>query len=282
MAFTTGLTIQRLGKIHPSNFVKFASTIGLNHIEFDSSVFNDFEDVKKELRAKQTVIHAPYLEDYGFDLSSNKTEADTFIHKLIRAKDDLNIIGVVVHPPIDAGGSLDKFYERIEKIPFPLLENMPYQSWTDFEEFFENTQANVSNNLGFCFDIPHSWITNGDRFLDLPKLCLDLLQKPSGYIHISGSTKNEDMHYPLLTNGDIPLKKVKQFLDEINFTGTITMELAPRSLEDIELILQSYMIMLSFAGKTKHRLKVRFKSPFIKRKINQLSEKVDSTTFKRP
>jgi sugar phosphate isomerase/epimerase len=281
LTFTTGLTIQQLGKITPSNLVKFASTIGLNHIEFDSSVFNDIERVKKVLSAKQTAIHAPYLEDYGLDLSSNRIEADTFIDSLIGTKNDLNVIGVVVHPPTDAGGSLDKFYERLEKIPCPLLENMPYQSWVEYKEFFEDTHANVSNRLGFCFDIPHSWITNGDQFLDLPEFCLDLLQKPSGYIHISGGTRNEDTHYPLLTHGDIPLKKVKQFLDDINYTGAITMELAPRSLEDIKQVLQSYMIMLGFAGKRIHKLKVRLKSPFIMRKIGQLSEKVDSTTFKK-
>ena len=57
MTFITGLTIQKLGRIFPSDLVKFSSAIGLNHIEFDLSVFNDLENVLKVLNTKQTVIH---------------------------------------------------------------------------------------------------------------------------------------------------------------------------------------------------------------------------------
>ena len=279
MTFTIGITIQKVGSLSPSKLIKLGSAIGLNHIEFDLSVFSDIENVKKVLNTKQTALHSPYFEDYNLDLSSNKNEADEFVKNINDNKDDLKIIGVVIHPPSDAGGSLDKFYERLERIPLPLLENMPYQSWDQFTKFFDDTHANVSNQLGFCFDIPHSWITNGDQLLDLPEFCLDLLKKPSGYIHLSGGTREEDEHFPLLTDGDIPLKKVKLFLREISFKGTITMELAPRSFEDIDKMLQSYMMMLGFAGKTMHRMKLKLKLPFIRRKIHQLSEKSESVVF---
>lgn len=281
LTFLTGLTIQQLGQITPSSLVKFATAIGIEHIEFDPSVFDDLENVKKELKAKQTAIHSPYFEDYGLDLSSKDTKADIFVENVVRAKKDLNIIGVVVHPPSDAGGSFDLFYERLEKLPFPLLENMPYQPWEEFKEFFDNTHANVSNHMGFCFDIPHSWITNTNQFLDLPKLCSDLLMQPSGYIHISGGTKDEDTHYASLTEGDLPIEKVKTFLRDNQFEGTVTMELAPRSLEEIDKILHSYIIMLDFAGKRIHKTKVKIKRPFIMRKVRKLSSKVDTSTFKK-
>ncbi len=281
LTFLTGLTIQQLGEIKTSSLVKFATAIGLNHIEFDPSVFTDLINVKKELKAKQIAIHSPFFEDYELDLSSNNKRVDTFVESVVRAKKDLNIIGVVVHPPSDAGGSIDLFYERLEKLPFPLLENMPYQTWDEFKEFFDGTLANVSNHIGFCFDIPHSWITNHNQFLDLPEFCYELLTQTSGYIHISGGTKDEDTHFTSLTEGDLPIDKVKTFLKDIQFKGTVTMELAPRSLDEIDKIIHSYMIMLDFAGKRMHKTKVKIKRPFIMRKVRRLASKVDTNTFKK-
>ncbi|MFX1518278.1 MAG: TIM barrel protein [Promethearchaeota archaeon] len=273
MTFTTGLTIQQVKNIRPSDWMKIASAIRLQHIEFDQTVFDDIKNVIQVLEAPQTVIHAPYMEDYGTDLSTNNQVVDQFVNNILTTQQDLNIIGVVVHPPTDASGSWETFYDRLEKLPLPLLENMPYQSWNDFKEFIETTQANVNQHIGMCFDIPHSWITHGQTFLDLPEFCLDFLRAPTGYIHISGGTREEDTHFPLLTEGDMPITPVKQFLKNINFSGTVTMELSPRSIDDLSKVFQSYMLMLGIAGKRMHQLQVRIKRPFIMKKVRQLTKK---------
>ena len=273
MTFTTGLTIQRIGGVLPSKLVEIASAIRLQHIEFDQTVFDDIENVIHSLKAPQTVIHAPYVEDYGMDLSSNDQTVDRFVDNVIDTRHDLHIIGIVVHPPTDAGGSWDSLYERLEKLPLPLLENMPYQSWEEFNQFVDNIQANVSSKLGMCFDIPHSWITNGKQYLELPEPCLNFLQESTGYIHISGGIRDEDTHLPLLTEGDMPIDPVKNFLNDISFSGTVTMELRPRSIDDLDKIVQSYMLMLGFAGKNRHKFQVKIKRPFIKRKIRHLTKK---------
>ncbi|MHA2167642.1 MAG: sugar phosphate isomerase/epimerase family protein, partial [Candidatus Hodarchaeales archaeon] len=243
MTFKTGLTIQAIMGLSPSQIVALGSAVKLEHVEFDISVFSDIVKVVEGLKTEQTAIHAPYMEDYKLDLSSRNSTVDKFINDVNQWKSDLNVIGVVVHPPIDASGDLDLFYDRLEKIPFPLLENMPFQLWDDFQEFFDTTRSNVSNKLGICFDIPHSYITNGDNFLDLPKEVLDHIKSKNGYIHISGGTREEDTHNPSLTEGDMPFSEVKKFLTESSFRGTITMELAPRNLQEIEKILHSYAMM---------------------------------------
>ena len=272
MTFKTGLTIQAIMGLTPSRLVALGSAVKLEHIEFDISVFSDIVKVVEDLKTEQTAIHAPYMEDYKLDLSSRNSTVDKFITDVNQWKSDLNVIGVVVHPPIDAGGDLNLFYDRLEKIPLPFLENMPYQSWDDFQEFFDTTKSNVSNKLGICFDIPHSYITNRDNFLDLPKEVLDHIKSKNGYIHISGGTRENDTHYSLLSEGDIPFSKVKEFLKDISFRGTVTMELAPRSLQEIEKILQSYAMMLSVANRRMHQFMVRIKTPFIMRKISKLSK----------
>ena len=272
MTFKTGLTIQAIMGLTPSRLVALGSAVKLEHIEFDISVFSDIVKVVEDLKTEQTAIHAPYMEDYKLDLSSRNSTVDKFITDVNQWKSDLNVIGVVVHPPIDAGGDLNLFYDRLEKIPLPFLENMPYQSWDDFQEFFDTTKSNVSNKLGICFDIPHSYITNRDNFLDLPKEVLDHIKSKNGYIHISGGTRENDTHYSLLSEGDIPFSKVKEFLKDISFRGTVTMELAPRSLQEIEKILQSYAMMISVANRRMHQFMVRIKTPFIMRKISKLSK----------
>ena len=71
--------------------------------------------------------------------------------------------------------------------------------YDEMKAFYINTENAVSNNLGFCFDIPHSWITNGTKYLDLPSKFQEMVFSPQGYIHISGGTQKEDTHFPLLT-----------------------------------------------------------------------------------
>ena len=274
MTFKTGLSIQALGEVAPSSLVKFASVVGLEHIEFDLTVFHDLNNVLSALRAPQTTIHAPYVVDYGMDLSTPMDEVDRFIENVIKTKNELKTIGIIVHPPTDENGSWENFYERINKFPVPvLLENIQYQSWEEYIDFFETTRSNVSTQLGMCFDIPHSYIAHGNHYLELPDQCLNLLRGQNGYIHISGANRNEDTHFPLLNEGEMPIEPVKAFLRDLNFSGILIMELAPKSLDEIDKVLRSYELMLGISGRSFHKLKVKLKRPFLMKKIRQFGKK---------
>lgn len=273
MTFKTGLSIQTFGKVLPSSLVRFASAIELEHIEFDLTVFHDLESVITALKANQTTVHAPYVLDYGMDLSTPESRIEQFLENVIKAKNELKTVGMIVHPPTDENGSLERFYERINNFPLPIfLENMPYQSWEEYIDFFETTRSNVNSKLGMCFDIPHSYITHGHRYLELPDRCLSLVKGHNGYIHISGANRNEDTHFPLLTEGEMPIDPVKTFLKETNFSGILTMELAPKSLLEIDKVLRSYELMLGISGKRFHKFKIRIKRPFLMRRIHQLNK----------
>jgi len=272
MKFKTGLTILGVGKLKLSTSIKLINTMGLEHIEFDKSVFIDLENVKKVLTVQQTAIHAPFIPDYKFDLSSPLNEVDQFVISIQKSKKDLNIIGVVVHPPEELN---ELFYDRLTQIPFPLIENLPYQSWDNFLKFRDEVRENATKHFGFCFDIPHSFITNGNEFLNVPSEVLTALKKDSGYIHISGGDRLQDQHYPLITDGDLPFNKVKTFLKEINFTGTINMELVPRSLDDIPKMFKSVSIMLSVSGKRYQSLKTRIKTPFVMYNMREYKERIN-------
>jgi len=268
--FKIGLTIQKFGTTNPSILVKFAAFIRLEHIEFDMFVFDNIEAVIRALKSKQSAIHAPYYEDYDLDFSSENSILDLLIEKIIDYKKELGIIGVIIHPPVDPKGDINLYYQRLDHLPvLPLLENMPYQSWNQFLLQFHTTQENISQSLGFCFDIPHSYITNEDQFLNLPDPLIKLLKQNSGYIHISGGNKNEDTHFPLLTEGEMPIPPIKTFLRKLPFKGTVTMELSPRNFHEIDKMLQSYSQMLGIAKKPLRKLENEIKRPFLMKKIRK-------------
>ncbi|MFW9856933.1 MAG: TIM barrel protein [Candidatus Thorarchaeota archaeon] len=273
MPFRIGLTIQGLGELTPSTLIKLGNVIALEHIEFDVSVFTDLEDVKQVIKAKQTAIHAPYSPDYKYDLSFPSEDADQLVTAILKAKADLNIIGVVVHSPKETN---DLFYERVSQLPFPLLENIPNQSWDTFMAFRDKVRENSTKNFGYCFDIPHSFITNGDAFLDVPPEVMTSLKRKSGYIHISGGKRHHDQHFPLVTEGDIPFHEIKSFLKDIQFSGTVTMELVPRSLEDVSKMLKSYSIMLNVAGKRFQSLVARLKAKIVMYRMSKYKDQINS------
>ncbi|MFW9990732.1 MAG: sugar phosphate isomerase/epimerase family protein [Candidatus Odinarchaeota archaeon] len=270
--FKTGLTIQRIGSIRPSDWLRIAKALELEHLEFDLTVFDDIDNVLEVGRTGQTAIHSPYIEDYGIDLSTDKPAVRSFIDNVNEYRKVMNIKYVVVHPPNDPDGSLEMFLNNLNALnSFILLENMPWQSWKDFEAIFSVVRDYKANNIGFCFDIPHSFVTHGENFLELPINLLEMVKSYDGYIHISGGLKNADTHLPLVTDGDIPFNRVRSFLK--SFKGSVTMELKPRNIEEIDKIIQSYKIMLGISGKKWLFLKTSAKERMVMKKIRALAAK---------
>lgn len=102
------------------------------------------------------------------------------------------------------------------------------------------------------------------------------MKKKSGYIHISGGNTYLDKHFPLVTEGDIPFQDVVSFLRDIRFSGTVTMELVPRSLDDVSKMLKSYRIMLNVAGRRYQSLIARLKSSIIMYRMKKYRERINA------
>jgi len=248
MSFVVGLTIQPIAGVSNSTWVRMAAKLGLEHIEFDPLVFDDVQAITRELKCSQVGIHSPYMKDYGIDLSSvhRREEVGRFISQVNAIAEEWNVVGVVVHPPSDAKGSFEYFLESLGQLePTVLLENVFGEEgpgvWTEFLEFWERTRDRVGGNVGFCFDIPHSFIANGPvEYLRLPEMLRsELCHSGRGYIHLSGGRSTEDTHSPL-NQGEIPVwTEVAEFLKP--FRGTLNLELRPESQADIPLIIDSYL-----------------------------------------
>ena len=256
MPFVVGLTIQPIIGLSNKILVEITGSLGLEHIEFDMRIFNEIETISNVLQAKQTAIHAPYINDYGFDLGSNDRIQDVnqFISHVNQVTETWNVCGVIVHPPIGPKKSFDLFIDAISQLePTVLLENVFGDEgpgmWSEFLDYFLNIRDHIGRNIGFCFDIPHSYIANGVKeYLRIPKTLKTELFSPRGYIHLSQGCLTKDTHWPLTREeGEIPINtEVKSFLK--GFSGTVNLELRPEQKTDIPSIIESYLFTVRMSS----------------------------------
>ncbi len=267
-----GLTIQAIGGISIIKYVQISNVLGFGHYEFDPSLF----DHEEELTAlsvlvsnKSVFLHAPYFNDWEYDFSSRNqaSKIETYLSFVDRFAKLLNVRGIVVHPPVDPQGDETFFLETLKRIPIPIyLENIPGQSWADFQTWFFNIKAKIEDTqkINICFDLPHSFLTNGAQgFLNIPP---DLLPEIT-YIHISDLSGTEDSHWPFKTPGGVlPLPQVKKFIRRNKDRFTVNMEMRPAGAKGLVNILRSYLILVRFGSPLKFlwkTLRIIFLGPYI-------------------
>lgn len=242
-----GLTIQAIKGFTPSQLTSILKILGINHIEYDPSIFFDLEDLKEcanMIKHQSIVIHAPYFSDWSFDLSSKlqSEKVDDFLNNLNAYGDVLKIHSVVVHPPKDPNADAQFFQKTLNSIQQKvLLENLPGQTWEEFSKWYFDIKKTSSSTIQMCFDIPHSLLTHGkDKIYDIPEELL----KEITYIHISDLNGSEDSHWPFFTEGgQLSLKEVQKFLRKLQFVEHINMEMRPVTKKDMVNIVKSYLYL---------------------------------------
>ncbi|MHA1612160.1 MAG: TIM barrel protein [Promethearchaeota archaeon] len=254
-----GLTIQAIGGISIQKYVQIGNILGFEHYEFDPSVFDSEEDLvalSVLVSNKSVFLHAPYFNDWLYDFSSRNqvSKIETYLSFLSRFSQMINIRGIVVHPPADPKGDPIYFIEILQQIPIPIyLENIPEQSWEDFNFWYFQTKEKVkeksSQTINICYDIPHSLIQNGPQgFLNVPQ---DLLPEIS-YIHISDLSGKDDSHWPFKTpRGVLPMSQVKRFLRKNSDKFTVNMEMRPAGTKGMVNILRSFLMLERFGSPLK-------------------------------
>ena len=267
-----GLTIQSIGGISILKYVRIANILGFEHYEFDPSVFDrdeDLEALSVLLSNKSVVLHAPYFNDWGYDFSSQNqaSKIETYLSYFTRYAELLKVRGMVIHPPLDPQGNAIYFLEILKRFPIPIyLENIPGQSWEGFQTWYFQTKAKIEVNqkINICFDMPHSFLTNGPKeFLNFPAVLLPEIS----YLHISDLSGTEDSHWPFKTPGGVlPLSQVKRFLQNNADQLTVNMEMRPAGNKGMINILRSYLILVRFGSPLKFlwkALRIIFLGPYI-------------------
>ncbi len=272
---SVGQTIQALGVIKPSQFVKLANLVGFDHLEFDPTVFDDIEGVKKNLGRQTVTIHAPYFMDWGYELSSivQAERVNQFLTNLAQYGDILGASSVVVHPNSDPAGNEEFLLRSLEKIhQLVLLENLPGQSFDQFRQWYLGVKQQSSARIGICFDVPHSILTHSiDKIFDIPSDLLPDLH----YIHVSDLNGQEDCHWPFCTEGGMfPFARFREFLNKIQFKGIINMEMLPTDLTGVENLMQSFLMLEKCGSALKYyrkKIQISFIKPMLLRKLQGVS-----------
>ncbi len=291
-----GLTIQQLGEVKPSHWMKLVNLIGIDHVEFDPTVFSDVEEVASLLGNKSVTFHSPYYTDWGYDLSSrdHSDKVETFLSNVETYAEKLRAHSVVIHPPVDPQGDQDYFLENLNRIKItPLLENMPGQKLQEFEQWYLATKEQIQSKTQICFDVPHSFLTHGKNDLfNIPESLLSDLT----YIHISELTPERDCHWPFGTEGgELPIERFKDFMkdhksklraqskqsdgDYLDFLRErkiniiCNMEILPADLKGVENLINSYLMLLSLGPKgtfIKKRVRIAAVKPILMRKLRNV------------
>ncbi|MHA1672493.1 MAG: TIM barrel protein [Promethearchaeota archaeon] len=267
-----GLTIQAIGGISILKYVQIANILGFEHYEFDPSVFDHGEDLTALsvlLSNKSVFLHAPYFNDWNYDFSSRDqpSKIETYLSFVSRFSQMIKIRGIVIHPPADPQGDANYFLDILRRIPIHVyLENIPEQSWEDFQSWYFQTKEKVEDSQGInvCFDMPHSFINNGPQeFLNVPSAILPEIR----YIHISDLSGKEDSHWPFKTVGGVlPLPLVKRFIRKNADRYTVNMEMRPAGTKGMVNILRSFLTLVRFGSPLEFlwkALRILFLGPYI-------------------
>lgn len=267
-----GVTVSKFEGIMPSTIIRGLRLLGFEFVEFNNSIFPEMDKVASNLGPMKTAFHLPLITDDGWDFScaAYQNEIDHAIHLLNSFRKKLNIQHVVCHPPENNGvenseSSLDLLISNLKKLHLPIhLENIPSVSPEEFQSIYARIKNQVGENLhGICFDAPHFFIKGFDPIKQYKSLNDNIRS-----IHLSDCMDDRDEHIPFNSGGSLPVIDFLKSVQESKFSGFITLEIRPNSLDDLDSYMNSYLTTLQHVNVKKYKSsKVRmfFLRPFINR-----------------
>ena len=252
-----GFTVDTYKNLTPSQIIKALNYLGVEFVEISRSVFGDLPGVARRLGSMRTAFHLPLIHDDGWDLScvDFAKEIKEFIIALNAAKSVLNIQHIIAHPPEPylsdgpATTSTDFLFTNLSKIELPIyFENVSGMSPNDHVTLLHRAQTVLGRQVhGLCLDMPHLYIDGYDP------LQIFLQQQPKiGCLHLSDCNAHQDLHLPFGGEGHLPIKKILETIRRAHFSGYITLEIKPQSLQDLRAFIQSYLLVLRYLNLKKY------------------------------
>ncbi len=270
-----GFTIEHFKGISPAVLIGLSRLLGVEFVEITHSVFEDIHRVIRNLKDIRTGFHLPLVHDDGWDLSciERKTEIDDIIEKINTYREALNINYCVTHPPEPFQAdellrtSSDFLLTNLKKLRTPIfLENIQGQPMEDFLVLYKNAKEILGEQLaGICFDAAHCYLRKLDPVSQLRKL-----DGKVGCVHLSDCSPDDDAHMAFGLGGVLPVEEILNTLFALNYTGYITLEILPRTIDDLEPAILSYLTVLKKLRPWKYlntRLRMLYVKPLIHRLI---------------
>ena len=271
-----GLSVEKYQGIEPSVLLALAKRFGLEHVEITNSVFEDLAGVKRQIDGISSGFHLPIIEIDNFDFSclEHKNKIDIVISHLNENWQDLNIVYCVAHPPepdsvkSDIKTSESFLLENLARLEAPLvLENVPTWKKIEFDELYQKAKETLGEKLlGLCFDAAHCYLGGEDIESWFKEIYPEVR-----CIHLSDCGPSEDLHLPFDSGGILPIAEFLVMLEQMEFNGTINLEIKPNTLNDLEPVLKSYLKVLKHFRKGKYwktKVRLMFITPMIRMLIS--------------
>ena len=268
-----GVTVSKFEGMMPSSLIRRLRFLGMNFFELNASIFSEIDKVAASVGSIKTSFHLPLIAENGWDFSCSdfQNEIDTAIETLNSYRDKLNIQHVVCHPPEDLeetkklNSSLDVLIKNLDKLDLPIhLENVPSIDLEAFQDIYSKAKESLGDKLdGICFDAPHFFIRGFD-----PIEKFNSLNGNISSIHLSDCLDDKDEHIPFESGGTLPVHEFLQAVRNSKFNRSITLEIRPTSLSDLDSYISSYLTTLQYVNTKKYavtKLRILALRPFIKR-----------------
>ncbi|MCR4439651.1 MAG: TIM barrel protein [bacterium] len=244
-----GFTIERFRGIEPSVLLGLTRLLGLEFAEITRTVFAELDRVVPCVRHMQTGFHLPLVHDDGWDFScaDHQAEIDEVIELINTHRQALRITHCIAHPPepeLAAGqveSSVETLLRNLARLDPPLfLENIPGQSMEEFLALYTHAKEALGPKLlGMCFDAPHCYLRGMD-----PVAQLHALNGHIGCVHLSDCRPGSDEHMAFGLGGVLPIEAILATLRRLRYRGIINLEILPRSIDDLEPAIASYLMVL--------------------------------------
>lgn len=223
--------------------------IGFKHIELHSEYLDRYIDTFLKLLENTGVsytMHVPHDATKKIKVklcSSLKKDiefGDFWLKKSIGFAKDLGIKLLTIHPdrPVKATkrdamkilcDHISLALDNMDCDMRLLLENMPADNYTIStpEVMKEFIKSVGSRQLGCTWDVTHSKLAIGERFLEFPRINKNHIK----HVHLCDIRGRRD-HFPLGT-GKLNLSHVIESLKQIKYSGIINLEIVTKNPEEL-------------------------------------------------
>lgn len=236
--------------------IKFIKTIsGLDHLEIWSEAYLSKKDInwlKDQLSDYQLIFHGPFtamslISGHKLINQASIRIFEKFIDQAISLNAKLMTIHTGKYPVYFNSQKAINFFSKNfqELLSYAgkeivlTIENMSYgrgaqNNFPSLEEL--NNFSKLIPNINYTLDIGHC-LQNGEDFYQFIKENKDSVKN----IHLHNGVKNGKAHYGLQLPGDLNIKYLFNFLNEINYQNFLTLEVLTNKdkIESIKLLNKS-------------------------------------------
>jgi sugar phosphate isomerase/epimerase len=244
-----GFTVEGFQEWRPAAITAAMRRMGINFIEYNIRVINDFEAVLPQLRGMRTAFHLPIVEEDGWDFSCSGhiDKIDRTIALLQRYHHQMGLRHFIAHPPepCDDSGSDDtnreSLFSAVQRLPLPVyFENIAGMPPDAFREFLHIARNRLGDQYaGMCYDAAHFKISGYD-----PVEQFYAFRDQIGSAHLSDCIGSEDSHLPFDSGGELPIRPLLQAMRRTGYAGSITLEIRPNPAGDLVSYIKSYLLLL--------------------------------------